>query len=75
MNAARRARIRAARKTLRNVCDEIVAVRDEEDEARDNMPENLAYSERYEQSEECSEAMNSTIDLIEEAIESLDDAI
>ena len=68
MNRQRRARLRAARTKLSEARDEIEAIRDEEDEARDNMPENLQDSDRYTESEECSEAMDAAISSIEEAI-------
>ena len=75
MNKDRRARLRAVRNKLNDAREEVVAIRDEEDETRDNMPENLAYSERYERSEECSGAMDAAIDSIDEAIGSIEEAI
>lgn len=42
--------------------------REEEDDARDNMPESLQNSERYEQSEEASESMESAEEALQEAI-------
>ena len=46
-------------------------MKEEEDEARENMPENLWESERYEVSEECSQAMEDALDSLESAASSL----
>lgn len=82
MNNERRGRLRNCRQTLNkikdeltDIRDEIESVRDDEDDARDNMPENLCESERYLRSEECSDAMDSAISSIEEAIDFVTEAI
>ena len=82
MNAARRKRLSIAKRRLKDVCcilrevrDTVSSICEEEDEARDNMPENLTYSERYEKSEECSEAMEDAIESIGDAISSIESAI
>ncbi len=46
---------------------------DEEDEARENMPESLMGSRRYEISEDASESLNEAISNLEEIISSLED--
>lgn len=75
MNKERRRRLREVRKSLCYAYDEVEAVLDEEDETRDNMPENLQYSERYEESEEASEKMSEVADLIQEAIDAIEEII
>ena len=75
MNKNRRERAKYYRGVLREAKDGIEMLREEEDECRDNMPENLCESERYQHSEECSEAMDSAIASIEEAIEYIDTII
>lgn len=82
MNAQRRNRLRAACRQLEQVktdlelvCEKIDTIRDEEDEARDNMPENLQYSERYEESEDCSRLMDSATECITATTEYIDSAI
>jgi hypothetical protein len=68
MNSRRRAKLKEAKDKLSRIRDEVESICEEEDEVRANMPENLQYSERYEESEDCSRAM-------ENAISSIDDAI
>ena len=48
---------------------------DEEDEARDNMPESLQESDRYTQSEEASEALCSAINSLAEASSALEEVV
>lgn len=52
MNNDRRARINKIISALQDLNEEISAIRDEEQEAFDNMPEGLQSSERGEQSQE-----------------------
>lgn len=75
MNKERRGHLREYRRLLNQAKIGIETVRDREDEARDNMPENLCYSDRYTESEECSEAMDSAITSIDEAISAIDNVI
>ena len=75
MNADRRNRLRAAKSKLEIVRDDIAGICNEEDECRSNMPENLAGSERYERSEECSDMMEAAIASIDDAIGSIEEAI
>ena len=50
-------------------------IKDEEDDARDNIPENLQSGETYETSEECSDVMSDALDNINDAIENLNGII
>lgn len=82
MNGRRRAKLKEARAGLLEVRtklgqirDEIDLIRDEEDDARENMPENLQYSERYVASEDSSRAMENAASYINDAIVSIDEAI
>lgn len=73
MNANRRSRVTKAKKLLEEAKDILEEALYEEDEYRDNIPENLQSSERYEQSETCSECMEGAIDDIDSAISSLEE--
>ena len=53
--------------------DNLSSIRDEEDEARDNMPENLQDSDKYSESEECSDKMQDALDSGEEAVSVLEE--
>lgn len=71
MNKARRTQIQRVSDSISNIIAEIETIRDEEDEARESMPENLVGSERYETSEVASDTLQDTIDLLEESVERL----
>jgi len=58
MNAARR-------KRLANVVEELIAIRDEEQEALENMPDSLQFGER-------GQAMQEGIDLLTNAIDEIE---
>ena len=77
MNKARRKRIVSVIKTLENITDynlvestknEIEDILWEEEDAYDNMPENLQYSMRGEESSEA-------IDYLQEAVDKLDETV
>ena len=47
MNKVRRTQIQRVSDSISNIIAEIETIRDEEDEARESMPENLVGSERH----------------------------
>lgn len=47
---------------------------EEEEDARDNIPESLQNSERYERADAACDAIQSSIDSLEEAIENIEEA-
>ena len=76
MNKIRRKALQEIYDKLSDLREELEAIKDEEDESRENMPENLQGSERYEQSEtasgnidEATEYLSSACDSIESAME------
>lgn len=81
MNKSRRKRIAAVISTLENVGyniiesarDEIEDILWEEEDAYDNMPENLQYSMRGEESSEAIDNLQEAVDKLEEAIEVLEE--
>ena len=68
MNKYRRKVIAELLEQLIEICDNLEAVKDEEEEALENYPENLKYSER-------GEAMQEAFDNLEEAHGSISEAI
>ena len=68
MNKYRRTVIAELLEQLVEVCDNLEAVKDEEEEALENFPENLRYSER-------GEAMQEAFDNLEEAHGAIAEAI
>lgn len=71
MNRQRRKEIRDIANQLEMLMARIEAVKEEEEEAFENLPESIQYSERGEQMEECAmsldEAVND-IDLIKDTL-------
>lgn len=75
MNKQRKATLRSIRRILIDAKQRLESTLDEEDEARDNIPENLQGSSRYDESEECSEAMEEAIEHLDDAVDSITSAI
>ena len=82
MNKARRKKIASVIETLENITgydlvetakDEIEDILWEEDDAYNNMPENLQYSMRGEESSDAIDSLQETVDALEEAIDALNE--
>lgn len=69
MNKQRRKAIDAVREKLEELLEELEAIKDEEQEAFDNLPESLQDSERGDKMTEAIENLEYTIDYIEEITE------
>ena len=75
MNKFRRKTLQKIYDQLSDLREEIEAVKEEEDESRENMPENLQGSERYEQSETASSNMDEAMEYISSACDSLESVL
>ena len=82
MNKARRKRIASVISTLENITgydlietarDEIEDILWEEEDAYDNMPENLQYSMRGEESSDAIDSLQEAVDALEEAKDALNE--
>ena len=82
MNKARRKRIASVIETLENITgydlietakDEIEVILWEEEDAYDNMPENLQYSMRGEESSDAIDSLQEAVDTLEKAIDALNE--
>lgn len=82
MNKARRKRIASVIHTLENIIDydliesakdELEDILYEEEDAYDNMPENLQYSMRGEESSDAIDSLQEAVDALEEAIDTLNE--
>ena len=69
------------RKELQNLFDiisaaqeQLEALRDEEDDYKENIPENLQGSERYEIAEAAVDALDSALDSLQDALDSIEEA-
>lgn len=67
MNKERRKSLREIQSKLDRLGQDLETLKEEEEEYRDNMPENLQESERYQRADE-------VCDLLQEALENLDNA-
>ena len=75
MNKLRRKSLQEIFDKLSDFREEIESIKDEEDESRENMPENLQGSERYEQSETASYNMDEATEYISSACDSIESAM
>lgn len=82
MNKSRRKRIASVIDTLENITEydliepaksEIEDILFEEEDAYDNMPENLQYSMRGEESSDAIDSLQEAVDSLEEAIDTLNE--
>lgn len=71
MNASRRKSIQEIIDHLEEIKSTIETLKDEEQEAYDNLPENLQDSERGETMEAAAESLDNVYNSIDEALESL----
>lgn len=75
MNADRRKRIQEIIDQLTDIQTDAEAIRDEEQEAYDNLPENLQGSERGEAMSEAADNLDNAYNSIDEVLEYLNAAI
>lgn len=75
MNKFRRKALQDIFDKITELQEELEAIKDEEDESRENMPENLRGSERYEQSETASSDMGEAIEYLSSACDSIESAM
>ena len=74
MNKERRQEIEAVTNELVRLMYRVQDLQEEEEEYRDNIPENLQGSERYEKADDAASALEEAADYIQDAIDSLDEA-
>lgn len=72
MNDKKRQKLSKAMSLLREAAGYVNDVRDDEDDALSNMPENLQYSDRYEKMENAIDALESASNNIDEAINNIE---
>ena len=74
MNNKRRVKVDDVIEKLRNIQSEIGDILSEEEEYRDNIPENLQGSEKYENAENNCDNLQNAIDQVDEVISYLEEA-
>lgn len=75
MNKEQRKQLNLVIDTLANLREEIEAIRQEEEDKKDNLPENMQDGEKASKYEQCIDNLQSAIDSIEEAESSITDAM
>lgn len=75
MNNPRRKKLAKLQEQIEEIRMALEEILEEEQEAYDNMPENLQYSERGEKAEECISALEDAVSNLEEVVENIDTAI
>jgi len=73
VNKERRERIKKVIGTLDGCSEDLSLVKDEEDDMRENIPENLQGGEAYCESEEYSDKIEEALSDIQSAIDSLEE--
>ena len=73
MNKTRRLWLRRVIDKLRTCTGELERLRDAEDEARENIPDNLQSGDAYCESENCSDVITNAADAISDVISELDE--
>lgn len=71
MNKEQRKLLEKLASHIEDVIADLEMIRDEEQEKVDNAPENLQYSERYEQMQEIADTIQSVIDELDNAVDEL----
>ena len=73
MNRQRRKHIQEIIDNLNTCTDALTSIKDDEDYARDNTPENLQGGEAYCISEECSDKIEGALSDIQQAVNTLEE--
>ena len=71
MNAERRRKIKYVLDDIDNVIVTLTEIRDEEQASLDNMPENLAFSDKYSEMEDNIQALDDAIEALDEVVFSI----
>lgn len=75
MNKARRLEIKQVYANIRYAMNDIQSILTDEQNAYDNMPENLQDTNRGMESEECIDYLSDAIDALDDALKSLDEIV
>lgn len=75
MNKQRRTELEKVVELLENAKGILEDLRDEETEYRDNIPENLQGSDKYDKADCACEILDSAVDNLDEAISNINEAV
>lgn len=74
MNKVRRKELQELYDIISETKDRLEMLHDKEEEYKDNIPENLQSSERYERAEAAVDALGSAVSSLEEALDYIEEA-
>lgn len=74
MNKTRRTALEKVSHQISELKDELESLMNEEEEYRDNMPDNLIGSEKYERADEVCSMLNDAVSQLDDAISNIDSA-
>ena len=75
MNATRRKKITKLSEQLSDLLESLQTIQEEEENARDGIPESMWESERYERAEAACDCLEEATDALQEVLEKLEEAI
>lgn len=75
MNNTRRKELEKVADAITELKEQLDILKEEEEEYRDNMPENLQGSERYEKAETACDNLDSAVSSLEEALDSINESM
>jgi len=75
MNKTRRKALEELLDKIAEIRNLVEAIKDEEEEYRDNIPENLQGSKRYETAEAACDVLCEAVDLLEEAANKIEEVV
>ncbi|WP_367569332.1 hypothetical protein [Lacrimispora sp.] len=75
MNNPRRKELERIANAITELKEQLEILQEEEDEYRDNMPENLQGSERYEKAEAACENLYGAVSSLEEAVDFINESM
>ncbi len=73
MNKQRRKKIREIVGKLNSCVEDLTTIKEDEDYARENTPENLQGADAYPESERCSDKLDDAITDLQQAVSALDE--
>ena len=75
MNKERRKSLREIQSKLDRLGQDLETLKEEEEEYRDNMPENLQESDRYQRADEVCDLLQEALDSMDTAYQQIEEAV
>ena len=75
MNDSRRQALENVKEQLQALQEQLLVILSEEEEARDNIPENMQESERYSKADAACDSIDTAADMLEDVVSYIEEAI